>query len=100
MPIKASLQPSVKEILLHLVTQRGKSSHVKSSIRLAPSAELDEDGRKDHVGKDGEEKPALRLWLDHALCLPHGAQGFLSRGPTKHATARSQHEAAVRASST
>lgn len=43
-PIKTSLQPSVKEILLHLVIQRGKSSHVKSSILLAPSAELDEDG--------------------------------------------------------
>lgn len=43
MPVKASLQPSVKEILLHLVTQRGKSSHVKSSVLLAPSAELDKD---------------------------------------------------------
>lgn len=43
MPIKASLQPSVREILLHLITQRGKSSHVKSSVLLAPSAELDKD---------------------------------------------------------
>lgn len=41
MPIKASLQPSVKEILLHLVTQKGKSSHGKSSILLGPSTELD-----------------------------------------------------------
>lgn len=44
MPIKANLQPSVKEILLHLVTQGGKSSHSKSSVLLTASAELDEVG--------------------------------------------------------
>lgn len=47
MPIKANLQPSVKEILLHLVTQGGKSSHRKSSILLTASAELDEVGWED-----------------------------------------------------
>lgn len=52
------------------------------------------------MGKDGEGKPAPRCQLGHALCLPHGVQGFLSHGPTKHAAARSQCDGAARTFST
>lgn len=76
MPIKASLQPSVKEILLHLVTQTGKSSHGKSSILLALSANwtrmVDRIWQRGHVGKDREQKLAQRRQLGHDLCLPCG----------------------------
>lgn len=89
MPIKATLQPSVKKSLQHLIMQRGKLCQGKSSILLISTGQgwLRGPGREDHVGKDGKKKPVQGHWLGHAFCLC----GFLSHGPTKaskHAAAR------------
>lgn len=89
MPIKATLQPNVKESLQHLIMQRGKLCHSKSSILLISTGQgrLRGPGSEDHVGKDEKKKPVQSHWLGHAFCLC----GFLSDGPTnasRHAAAR------------
>lgn len=85
MPIKETLQPSVKESLQHLIMQRGKLCHGKALILPISTGKgwLRGPGSEDHVGKDEKKKSMQTSWLGHALCLC----GSLSHGPTN---ARSQ----------
>lgn len=82
MSIQATLQPSVKESLWHLIMQRGKLCHSKSSILLISTGQgwLRGPGSEDHIGKDEKKKPVRDIGLGHAVCLC----GLLSHGPKNH----------------